>query len=78
MNLSEHERMPAVAALMTAFPHFVRPDEPGRRAAELMREHGIRHVPVKDGDRVVGLVSERDLRAAPPEAEAGRVATRDV
>lgn len=73
MNLAEHEQMPPVAALMTPFPHFVRPDDPARLAEDLMREHAIRHVPVKDGDQVVGIVSERDLRASP----AGRL-VRDV
>ena len=27
----------------------------------LMREHGIRHLPIVRGDRVVGIVSQRDL-----------------
>ena len=26
-----------------------------------MREHGIRHLPVMDGDNLVGIVSLRDL-----------------
>ena len=30
-------------------------------ALELMQENGIRHLPVKDQDKVVGIVSERDL-----------------
>ncbi|WP_119293349.1 DUF294 nucleotidyltransferase-like domain-containing protein [Azohydromonas sediminis] len=32
-------------------------------AALLMSRHGLRHVPVTDGGRVVGIVSERDLFA---------------
>lgn len=35
-----------------------------RRAAELMAEHHIRHLPVVDGEMPVGMVSERDLLAA--------------
>ena len=30
-------------------------------AHDLMRAHHIRHLPVLDGGRVVGVVSERDL-----------------
>lgn len=30
-------------------------------AARLMRTHGIRHLPVLEGGRLVGLVSDRDL-----------------
>lgn len=78
MNLAEHEQMPPVAALMTAFPHFVRPDDPAARAADLMREHAIRHVPVKDGDQVVGIVSERDLRASAADVAVRHVLTPDV
>jgi CBS domain-containing protein len=32
-------------------------------AALLMSQHGIRHVPVTEGERLVGIVSERDLFA---------------
>ena len=38
---------------------------PGASAAEawsLCQEHNIRHVPVVEEDRLVGLVSDRDLR----------------
>jgi acetoin utilization protein AcuB len=32
----------------------------------LMREHHIRHVPVVSGKRLVGLITDRDLREASP------------
>jgi CBS-domain-containing membrane protein len=38
--------------------------EPGtslREAARIMTEKWIRHLPVLDGDRLVGIVSQRDL-----------------
>jgi acetoin utilization protein AcuB len=62
MDLAQHRHMPPVSTLMTAFPYFVGPDDPVARVLELMREHDIRHVPVKQEDRVVGLISESDLR----------------
>jgi acetoin utilization protein AcuB len=34
------------------------------RAAELMHKHRIRHLPVVDKRRLVGIVSDRDVRAA--------------
>ncbi len=34
------------------------------RAQELMDEHGFRHLPVVDGDQVVGILSDRDILAA--------------
>jgi signal-transduction protein with cAMP-binding, CBS, and nucleotidyltransferase domain len=35
---------------------------PVRQAAELMRTQRIRHLPVMDGGRLVGIVTDRDLR----------------
>lgn len=35
-------------------------------AHELMKEHGIRHLPVVEGDRLVGLLSSGDIRRARP------------
>jgi CBS domain-containing protein len=62
MDLAQHRHMPPVSTLMTPFPYFVHPDEPVARVLALMREHDIRHVPVKQEDRVVGLISELDMR----------------
>ena len=62
MDLAQHRHMPPVSTLMTPFPYFVRPDEPVARVLALMREHDIRHVPVKQEDRVIGLISETDVR----------------
>ncbi|HEX2484248.1 MAG TPA: CBS domain-containing protein [Myxococcota bacterium] len=73
MRLADYDHMPSVAALMTPFPYSVRLDEPIARAVSLMREHDIRHIPVREGDRVVGVVSEGDLRGCDA---SGRV--RDV
>jgi acetoin utilization protein AcuB len=39
-------------------------------AFELMRDHRIRHVPVLDGDKLVGIVSDRDIRSALPVRHA--------
>jgi acetoin utilization protein AcuB len=70
VKLADYDHMPSVAALMTPFPHFVRLDEPIARVAELVKQHDIRHVPVRDGDRVVGVISERDLRVGARPASA--------
>lgn len=50
--------------LMTPRPHFVLPDEPVLRAAELMRDHDIGAVPVVDDPEsmiLVGVITDRDL-----------------
>lgn len=49
---------------MTPFPHFVAIDESLLRAKALMVEHEVRHLPVKDGNALVGLVTDRDIKRA--------------
>lgn len=41
----------------------VSPAESARRAWETMRDRRIRHLPVLEGERLVGILSDRDLRA---------------
>jgi CBS domain-containing protein len=38
-------------------------------AVEVMKTHKVRRLPVLDGDRVVGLVSQADLAGSVPEGE---------
>ncbi len=51
----------SVGAHMTTAPLFVQVDAELSTAVELMQQHEIRHLPVLDGERLVGIVSERDL-----------------
>jgi CBS domain-containing protein len=61
-----------VADYMTDRPVTVRPDEDLEVAARRMAELGVRHLPVVDGDQLVGVLSIRDLLApASPPAAAG-------
>lgn len=50
------------ADAMTPGPFTVGPDDNLLEAATLMSLHGVRHLPVIDGGRVIGMISERDLR----------------
>jgi CBS domain-containing protein len=50
-----------VADWMTRDPETMEPDEPIRQAAVLMIHGGFRHLPIVEGDRVVGMLSIRDL-----------------
>ena len=47
--------------LMTRSVHSLTEDTPCRDALRLFREEGIRHAPILEGERLVGVVSERDL-----------------
>ena len=51
-----------VREYMTTHPHWIDHQASMKSAMELMTAHQIRHVPVKKGNRVVGLISDRDLK----------------
>lgn len=53
-----------VGQRMSPDPITTAPDATLADAQELMARHGIRHLPVVDGDRLVGVISESDLHRA--------------
>jgi CBS domain-containing protein len=52
-----------IRAVMTSPVRTLTSDDAAVDAALLMSQHGVRHVPVTEGGRLVGIVSERDLFA---------------
>lgn len=54
-------KKPTLAAAMTPFPYAVTPEAPITEAASLMESHGIHHLPVTDGQRIIGVISARDI-----------------
>lgn len=56
--------IPTIKDVMTASPHSIGVDQPIGKAKEMMLKHGFRHLPVQDGGRLVGVISERDVRFA--------------
>lgn len=53
-----------VGRRMTKDPKTVSPDDTLGRAADMMRESRINHLPVVEGGRLVGILSDTDLRNA--------------
>lgn len=51
---------------MTRYPVTVEKGESVGAAIQLMKERKIRRLPVMDGDRLVGIVTDRDLKEAQP------------
>lgn len=51
---------------MTANPFTVTPETSIPDASEQMAAHNVRHLPVVEGDRVVGVISKGDVAAALP------------
>jgi CBS domain-containing protein len=61
-----------VGEYMTADPDTIAPDDTIEHAAVLMIHGGYRHLPVVDGDDVVGVLSIRDLVQVVVEDSAPR------
>jgi CBS domain-containing protein len=59
--MSRSSRDTLVREVMTAAVMYVRPDQTSEECMALMTENRIRHLPVMDGDRLLGLVSIGDL-----------------
>jgi acetoin utilization protein AcuB len=51
-----------VGRRMTRDPKTVGPDDPLTHAADVMRKHRFNHLPVMDGGKLVGILSDTDLR----------------
>lgn len=60
------ERKPRVRDCMTAEPLTVAPRDPLQRVIELLRRRDIRSVPVVEEGRLVGIVTDRDIRQVAP------------
>ena len=57
-------RIPVLKSVMTPFPWWVDINEPLLAARELMRQHKVRHLPVKADGKLVSVVTDRDLKFA--------------
>jgi acetoin utilization protein AcuB len=53
-----------VSDWMTRDPLTVTPDTSVEKARELMLEHHFRHLPVTQGEELLGIISMRDLTRA--------------
>ena len=49
---------------MTPFPYSINADGTVTEAAAMMEERGFHHLPVKDGERLVGVINVRDVAVA--------------
>jgi CBS domain-containing protein len=56
-----HSRETKVAEIMSANPTVTHPREPVENCLRLMTDKHIRHLPVMDGDKLVGVISIGDL-----------------
>lgn len=77
--------MPSISRYMTRQPWTIRRDAKMSQAHQVMRLHRIRHLPVLEAGKLVGIVSDRDLHLIetlpdgdPDEVEVEDAMTEDV
>ena len=80
--MKKKQKMPVVGAVMTSFPHFVDIDESATQMEAMMDQYAIRHLPVQEKSKIIGIVSERDLhhyvKREAPAAEKDKVRARHI
>lgn len=72
------KQMPQIQKLMTTLPHTIGKDIPLNIAANLMREHRIRHLPVQEVGKLVGVLTDRDVKLATAFADPKSMKVEDV
>jgi acetoin utilization protein AcuB len=50
-----------IGKYMSKSPHTIGQEQPLSIAHEVMRQHNVRHLPVLEGGKLVGVLSQRDL-----------------
>lgn len=63
---------------MTKAPHTIGADIPLTKAREMMREFNIRHLPVQFGGKLVGVISDRNIKAAMSSTISEKLKAEDV
>ncbi len=72
------KQMPQIQKFMTPMPHTIGRDIPIKTALAMMREHKIRHLPVQDGGKLVGMITDRDVKLASGFTGAGELTVEEV
>jgi acetoin utilization protein AcuB len=67
-----------VSAWMSRPVHTVTPTTVAADAIGLMRRYRVRHLPVMEGDRVIGVVTDRDLRGVGPDTPVASIMSHPV
>ena len=79
-------RIPTINSVMTAFPYFIDADARMSAAETMLKQFRIHQLAVREGDKIVGVVSDRDLKRAQAlghghsgrDTRVGDVCTREV
>ena len=79
MNQSYEEiKNLTVEEFTTPCPKVVPPDTSLVALEKILRQEDIRHIPVQDGDKVVGIVSQRDILASYQSEQKESLKAQDI
>ena len=69
-----------VGDAMTASPRSAAPDTPLSQVAELMESQDVGAIPILDGDRLVGMITDRDIvvRAVAKDKDPREMPSREI
>ncbi len=70
--------VPKIDKYMTPMPHTIGNDIPVKTALEMLRKHGIRHLPVQKGGKLVGVLTDRDIKLAASFNGSSELSVEDV
>jgi len=69
---------PRIQKYMTTQPHSIGADQPMKKAIDMMKEHGFRHLPVQSAGKLIGVLTDRDIKLASTFEGAGEYKVEDV
>lgn len=72
------KQMPKIHTFMTLMPHTVGRDISIKTALELMREYHVRHLPVQEAGKLIGVLTDRDLKLAASFDDAFKLTVEEV
>ena len=72
------KQMPKIEKHMTPMPHTINPNMPIQMAMQIMRENRIRHLPVQNSGKLVGVLTDRDIKLASSFQGSGELSVGDV
>lgn len=72
------KQIPKIEKFMSPMPHTINSEVGLNSAKDLMREFGVRHLPVQKAGRLVGVLTDRDLKLASTFDKTGDFSVEDA